>query len=76
MQFQVTATNRYDINVVGDVYIDNVYNHSFSICLGDYNSGTYNVMLEPISWPCGADMKVELLNDGPVTIIIDTKNKE
>jgi D-aminoacyl-tRNA deacylase len=23
----------------------------------------------------GADMKVELLNDGPVTIIIDTKNK-
>lgn len=24
----------------------------------------------------GADMKVELLNDGPVTIIIDTKSKE
>lgn len=24
----------------------------------------------------GADMKVELLNDGPVTIIIDTKEKE
>ncbi|GGH76768.1 D-tyrosyl-tRNA(Tyr) deacylase [Filimonas zeae] len=24
----------------------------------------------------GADMKVQLLNDGPVTIIIDTKNKE
>ena len=24
----------------------------------------------------GADMKVSLLNDGPVTIIIDTKNKE
>lgn len=24
----------------------------------------------------GADMKVELLNDGPVTIIIDTKKKE
>jgi D-aminoacyl-tRNA deacylase len=24
----------------------------------------------------GADMKVELLNDGPITIIIDTKNKE
>ena len=24
----------------------------------------------------GADMKVELLNDGPVNIIIDTKNKE
>ena len=24
----------------------------------------------------GADMKVELLNDGPVTIIMDTKQKE
>ena len=24
----------------------------------------------------GADMKVELLNDGPVTIVIDTKQKE
>jgi D-tyrosyl-tRNA(Tyr) deacylase len=24
----------------------------------------------------GADMKIELLNDGPVTIMIDTRNKE
>ena len=24
----------------------------------------------------GADMKVELINDGPVTIVMDTKNKE
>lgn len=24
----------------------------------------------------GADMKVDLINDGPVTIIVDTKNKE
>ncbi|MEB3088251.1 D-aminoacyl-tRNA deacylase, partial [Parvimonas sp. D4] len=24
----------------------------------------------------GADMKVSLLNDGPVTIVIDSKNKE
>jgi D-tyrosyl-tRNA(Tyr) deacylase len=24
----------------------------------------------------GADMKVDLLNDGPVTIVMDTKNKE
>ncbi|MEZ4795625.1 MAG: D-aminoacyl-tRNA deacylase [Flavobacteriaceae bacterium] len=24
----------------------------------------------------GADMKIQLVNDGPVTIIIDTKNKE
>jgi D-tyrosyl-tRNA(Tyr) deacylase len=24
----------------------------------------------------GADMKIELLNDGPVTILIDSKNRE
>jgi D-tyrosyl-tRNA(Tyr) deacylase len=24
----------------------------------------------------GADMKVSLINDGPVTILMDTKNKE
>jgi len=24
----------------------------------------------------GADMKISLLNDGPVTIIMDTQNKE
>ena len=24
----------------------------------------------------GADMKVDLLNDGPVTIVIDTRNRE
>ena len=24
----------------------------------------------------GADMKVELLNDGPVTIVMDSKNKD
>ena len=36
---------------------------------------------EPLAKPVGtgefgADMKVELLNDGPVTICMDTKNKE
>ena len=33
----------------------------------------YNLM--PKTGKFGADMKVELENDGPVTIIIDTKNK-
>ena len=31
--------------------------------------------LKPKTGKFGADMKVELENDGPVTIIIDTKNK-
>jgi hypothetical protein len=59
MTFQVTATNRYDINVIGDVYVEGLYDHTFDICLGDYNSGIYTVMLEPIVWPCGADMVVQ-----------------
>lgn len=34
-------------------------------------------LLKPIATGIfGADMKVSLLNDGPVTIIIDSKNKE
>ena len=32
--------------------------------------------LETTTGEFGADMKVALVNDGPVTIIIDTKNKE
>jgi D-tyrosyl-tRNA(Tyr) deacylase len=31
---------------------------------------------EPGSGRFGADMKVELLNDGPVTICMDSKHKE
>jgi D-tyrosyl-tRNA(Tyr) deacylase len=35
-----------------------------------------NVLGKPIqTGEFGADMKVTLINDGPVTIIIDTKNK-
>ncbi len=34
-------------------------------------------LMKPISTGVfGADMKVSLLNDGPVTIVIDSKNKE
>ena len=45
----------------------------------------YEKMIRPLSIDLGkeiqtgtfgADMKVELLNDGPVTIVIDTKNRE
>jgi len=32
--------------------------------------------LEVLTGTFGADMKVALINDGPVTIIMDTKNKE
>ena len=40
--------------------------NELSLCLGkEIGTGEF-----------GADMKVELLNDGPVTICMDTKNKE
>ena len=42
-----------------------------------FNSTLESVLNKPIqTGEFGADMKVELLNDGPVTIIIDSKNKE
>jgi len=45
----------------------------------------YNLMIEALQAELGkpiqtgifgADMQVELLNDGPVTIILDTENKQ
>ena len=52
--------------------------HELSIPL--YNSfcdALSNAMGKPVgTGEFGADMKVELLNDGPVTICLDTKNKE
>ncbi|MDR1563083.1 MAG: D-tyrosyl-tRNA(Tyr) deacylase [Dysgonamonadaceae bacterium] len=45
-----------------------------------YNSFTHelsDMLGKPVkTGEFGADMKVKLLNDGPVTIIIDSKNKE
>lgn len=52
--------------------------HELSIPL--YNSfcdALSNAMGKPVgTGEFGTDMKVELLNDGPVTICMDTKNKE
>lgn len=42
----------------------NLYNH-FNECLSSYEIVTKNGIF-------GADMKIELLNDGPVTIILDS----
>ncbi|MEP6794468.1 MAG: hypothetical protein ABJB16_09100, partial [Saprospiraceae bacterium] len=58
LTFTVTATNRYDINVIGDILLDSVYNHTFNVCLGDYASGTYTVLVEQVTWTCGAEMVV------------------
>ena len=40
------------------------------------NQLTFNLCKTVQSGIFGADMKVSLINDGPVTIFIDTKNKE
>ncbi|HJW29481.1 MAG TPA: hypothetical protein VJ508_09525, partial [Saprospiraceae bacterium] len=59
LRFQVTATNRYDINVIGDIFVDGLYDHTVNVCLGDYGSGFYTVMLEQVIWPCGSEMIVK-----------------
>lgn len=52
--------------------------HEISIPLYDeFCSNLSEAMNKPVgTGEFGADMKVELLNDGPVTICMDTKNKE
>lgn len=52
--------------------------HEISIPLYNHFCDTLSkAMGKPIgTGEFGADMKVELLNDGPVTICMDTKNKE
>lgn len=46
-----------------------IYNKVLEQLAGDLAAPVY-------SGEFGADMKVKLINDGPVTILIDTKNKE
>ena len=52
--------------------------HAHAISLYEYfcNKVTESLGKEIGTGEFGADMKVELLNDGPVTICMDTKNKE
>ncbi|GAB6983295.1 D-aminoacyl-tRNA deacylase [Prevotella dentasini] len=52
--------------------------HEISIPLYEYFCNELSKALgKPVeTGEFGADMKVELLNDGPVTICMDTKNKE
>ena len=52
--------------------------HDIAIPLYDYVTHTLSgLRLQPVgTGEFGADMQVELLNDGPVTICMDTKNKE
>lgn len=52
--------------------------HETAIPLYEYFCNELNIALgkEVGTGEFGADMKVELLNNGPVTICMDTKNKE
>ena len=52
--------------------------HEISIPLYEYFCSQVSSLIgKPVATgEFGADMKVELLNDGPVTICMDTKNKE
>ena len=52
--------------------------HEISILLYEYFCSQVSSLIgKPVATgEFGADMKVELLNDGPVTICMDSKNKE
>ena len=44
--------------------------------MASYKKGNRPSYIRAATGEFGAEMKVELLNDGPVTICMDTKNKE
>lgn len=52
--------------------------HAHAVPLYEYFCNEMNIAIgkQVGTGEFGADMKVELLNDGPVTICMDTKNKE
>ena len=56
------------INAAKGKIAEEIYNSLLSEFKNEYG-------INPKTGKFGADMKVELENDGPVTIIIDTKNK-
>ena len=67
---------------LGDVYKRQSYiraaGHEIAVPLYEYFCNELSIALgkEVETGEFGADMKVELLNNGPVTICMDTKNKE
>jgi hypothetical protein len=60
VEFEVNANNRYDINAAGDIYINNVIDHSFDVCIGDYgkNDGLQTILIEEIKWACGDKLEI------------------
>ncbi len=60
-RFDVNASNRYDINAYGDIYIDGVYSATFDQCLGDFGSAnnTHNVQVAAIQYTCGEALLVQ-----------------
>ena len=58
-------------------YIRSADHHQASILYDQFKQDLSNMMSKEVySGKFGADMKIKLINDGPVTIIIDTQDKE
>ncbi|MAJ89872.1 MAG: D-tyrosyl-tRNA(Tyr) deacylase [Flavobacteriales bacterium] len=58
-------------------YIRSASNDQAVVLYEQFKKDLYSVLSKEIySGKFGANMKIKLINDGPVTIIIDTKDKE
>ncbi|MFC2077396.1 Ig-like domain-containing protein, partial [Candidatus Bipolaricaulota bacterium] len=57
-----TNTNRYAVRVIGDVYIDGLYDQTFDVCVEDtMPPGTSTVPLIPVSWTCGQTVEARIV---------------
>ena len=70
--------NKSILDVQGEISYIRAAGHEIAVPLYEYFCNELSIALgkQVGTGEFGADMKVELLNNGPVTICMDTKNKE
>jgi hypothetical protein len=57
-----TNTNRYAVRVIGDVYIDGLYDQTFDVCVEDtMPPGMSTLPLIPVSWTCGQIVEARIV---------------
>jgi len=57
-----TNTNRYAARVIGDLYIDGLYDQTFNVCVEDTMApGLSTLPLIPVSWTCGQTVEARIV---------------